>query len=99
MKRHAAPILVAFALLLPVQYLGSYLVLVVPEGIPYVYDRDGWRTYSTQSFRYGGRVTEYVYRPLSELDRKVRPRAWFRLELDRYERIIQNGHAPKKKSS
>jgi hypothetical protein len=63
MKRESrAPLIIAIVLLLlPVLYVGSYLALVVSEGIPYVYEDDGWRTYSTQSFRHGGRVAVYVY--------------------------------------
>ena len=33
MKRHAAPIIAAILLLLPVLYVGSYFALVTPEGL------------------------------------------------------------------
>jgi hypothetical protein len=78
MKRHAAPIIAAILLLLPVLYVGSYLALVVPGGYampdsrrPGVYNV--WVYYRWLPPRGGA-----AFWPLEQIDRKVRPRAWGR---------------------
>lgn len=62
MKKHAAPIITAVLLLLPILYVGSYLALVNPrpDGANY-----GWR-YSNVP------VTVFFW-PLEQIDRKIRP--------------------------
>jgi hypothetical protein len=77
MKRHAAPIIAAILLLLPVLYVGSYLALVDPEGNPMY---GSFTDFSVKKYlghyRYGGRWSANVFWPLEQIDRKVRPGAW-----------------------
>ena len=74
MKTSRAPLNTAIVLLfLPVLYVGSYYVLVVPDG--------SWRaiissTYPTPRYRIGGVWSERIFWPLEQLDRWVRPGAW-----------------------
>jgi hypothetical protein len=64
-----APLIVAVVLLLlPVLYVGSYLALVVPCGIP-INDPFGPRTH----WRFGAAYAESLFWPLEQIDRKVRP--------------------------
>jgi hypothetical protein len=84
MKRHAAPILAAILLLLPVLYVGSYLVLAVPGGLIAVDAVTGkeW-VYPHRHYRVDPRVelvAATVFWPLEQIDRKVRPGEW---ELER----------------
>lgn len=71
-----APLTVAIALLLlPVLYVGSYFALVsprpigvtVPAGKPFV----------LRHYHVAPDFAERFYWPLEQLDRKVRPEAWF----------------------
>jgi hypothetical protein len=65
-----APIIAAVLLLLPVLYVGSYLALmevVTPDG-RHVY-RAAWDESSN------GWVSTF-YRPLEQIDRRLRPAAW-----------------------
>jgi hypothetical protein len=72
-RSSAAPIFAALFLLLPVLYLGSYLVLVVPEG---VFVEPGSRLFAGhyRMNRFG--INTKVFWPLEQLDRKLRPTAW-----------------------
>lgn len=77
MKKHAAPILAAVLLLLPVLYVGSYLALVDPRGViipdpsdPYNYN--GW----IKNYRVGNSLCKQIYWPLEQIDRKLRPGSW-----------------------
>jgi len=70
MNRHAAPILAAILLLLPVLYVGSYLALVQPAGTIRL-----WAG-TAEHYRYGGSLAASVYWPLEQADRKLRPGAW-----------------------
>jgi hypothetical protein len=74
MKKHAAPILAAILLLLPVLYVGSYLALVVPQGI--WYDRDVVRWAEIGHYRIDSEWPARCYWPLEQIDRKMRPGAW-----------------------
>jgi hypothetical protein len=75
-------ILAIVLLLLPVLYMGSYLALVVPGG---QWALDGfmnsgrvvhYRNLTDVSPRKRMEVTEVVFWPLEQIDRKVRPGAW-----------------------
>jgi hypothetical protein len=80
MKRHAAPILAAVLLLLPVLYVGSYLVMVAPRSCfpngraitTEIGQLDAW----PEDYRVAPRTCEILFWPLEQIDRKVRPGAW-----------------------
>jgi hypothetical protein len=83
MKKHAAPIIVALLLILPVLYLGSYCALVVPGGIyPTLHAyKDPGRVNqviidSQVYYRSGGSFSAHFFWPLEQIDRKMRPHAW-----------------------
>jgi hypothetical protein len=78
MKRHAAPIIAAILLLLPVLYVGSYLALVLPQGqkvwMPPIENGSGyvfWSNYRLQTKN----IASYFY-PLEQIDRAVRQDKW-----------------------
>jgi len=74
MKKHAAPIIAAFLLLLPLLYVGSYLTLVVPPQSVHV---ALIRINSDESdYRLGGRIAARFFWPLEQMDRRLRPKAW-----------------------
>jgi hypothetical protein len=61
MKKHAGSIIAAVLLLLPVLYVGSYLLLVIPgAAMPYR----------------GIEAARTLYWPVEQVDRRLRPRAW-----------------------
>jgi hypothetical protein len=79
--RSFAPFIAALLLLLPVLYVGSYLALVVPAGIP----RQGVGvvngvTVSSIShdnhYRAASDQKEWFFWPLEQFDRKLRPDKW-----------------------
>jgi hypothetical protein len=81
MKKHAAPIIASILLLLLVLYVGSYFALVVPGGTSAIYAvQDPLRphinseSYATH-YRRGHRISERLFWPLEQIDRKVRG-AW-----------------------
>jgi hypothetical protein len=80
MKHHTAPIIAAILLLLPVLYVGSYLAMVMPKGvlIPMGTTRDGTRFFylTEQHYRFAAPAACYVFWPLEQIDRKVRPGVW-----------------------
>jgi hypothetical protein len=79
MKRNAAPILAATLLLLPVVYVGSYFAVVMPGCEYEVTIRENERivkTYPPGSYRIGDWAKQ-LYWPLEQIDRKLRPHAWF----------------------
>ena len=83
MKRHAAPIIAAILLILPVLYVGSYLALVVPKGItvwpPVDSELQGGtmsRVGHTGYFRFGITWGERFFWPLQQLHRTIRPDDW-----------------------
>jgi hypothetical protein len=71
MKKHAAPIIAAILLLLPVLYVGSYLALVTPCRT-FVHGK--WTV--TFNYRIFSWRLPVLYYPLEQIDRKVRPEAW-----------------------
>ncbi|WP_425618350.1 hypothetical protein NA78x_002055 [Anatilimnocola sp. NA78] len=72
-----APLIVAIVLLLlPVLYVGSYLALVAPEGVPLILDGKNFGGHGG-SYRYNpDLLSEKAFYPLEQIDRKVRPGAW-----------------------
>ena len=79
--RSFAPIIAAVLLLLPVLYVTSYLVLVVPEGIP----RQGIGVANgvvvssishDNHYRLARDQAEWLFWPLEQIDRRLRPSAW-----------------------
>jgi hypothetical protein len=74
MKKHAAPLIAAVLLLLPVLYVASYLALVVPAG------RTVWATPGCSPYichyRMGEEIAPKIYWPLEQIDRKFRRGAW-----------------------
>jgi hypothetical protein len=87
MRKHAAPLIAAILLLIPVLYAGSYAALVVPHrGCVVV---DGWACGDegcvpmtrVTSYRVAGRFPERLFWPLEQIDRKLRPGAWERPQL------------------
>src|SRR5262245_55356909 len=78
MKRHAAPIIAAVLLLLPVLYVGSYLALVRPSGAPRVILISGTTRFqiSGNNYRFASKELAKLFWPLEQIDRKVRPGAW-----------------------
>ena len=77
-----APLIVAIVLLLlPMLYVGSYLVLVWPDGerLNFADSRSDFPTYRCETESWARRV----YWPLEQVDRKIRPNAWS----DGFERI------------
>lgn len=82
MKRHAAPIIAAVLLLLPVLYVGSYFALVVPSGIRVGTIKINWIPQPIiDHYRIGGDIAAAVFWPLEQIDRNVRPGAWDELSL------------------
>jgi hypothetical protein len=77
MKRHAAPIIAAILLLLPVLYVGSYFALVVPEPAFYVSSlANGEKSRRFTGYQIYSAGCECFYWPLEQIDRTVRPGAW-----------------------
>jgi hypothetical protein len=90
MKKHAAPIIAAILLLLPVLYLGSYLALVVPKGITVFPPREGElqggstsRIGHTYYYRFKIGWGERVFWPLQQLHRTIRPDDWGDILIER----------------
>ena len=59
-RTNGVPITATVLLLLPLLYVGSYLANVRPG----------------QSYRIGGGLADGFYRPLEQVDRRIRPDAW-----------------------
>lgn len=83
MTQSRAPLIVAIVLLLlPVMYVGSYLALVVPRGTRARYPINDPRQPGVRSvgypthYRRGHHLSERLFWPLEQIDRKVRPGAW-----------------------
>ena len=76
MKKHGTPTFAATLLLLPVLYVGSYLAMVVPEGVPLILDGKNFGGHGG-NYRYNpDLLSEKAFYPLEQIDRKVRPAAW-----------------------
>lgn len=81
MKKNVGPFIAVIVLALPLLYVASYLVLVVPGGVfiadvasPYSYDNFG--SGYLKSYRTANTFCERFYWPLEQADRKLRPNAW-----------------------
>jgi hypothetical protein len=55
-----------------VLYVGAYLALLLPP--PQAYNDYLARRWS--NYRYGGRIVEWAFWPLEQIDRKLRPQKW-----------------------
>lgn len=62
MRKHAAPLLIVLLLLMPLLYLGSYLVLVTPKDV--------------RAYRWNADFAASFFLPLEHADRRVRRRDW-----------------------
>ena len=72
-----APLVAVFLfLLLPTLYLGSYLLLVEPQGIYYSVFSGGAKTLYCDHYRWQNDSCERIFWPLERIDRKIRPAAW-----------------------
>ena len=74
-----APIIAAILLLLPVLYVGSYLVVVEPEDRFLTVPAENMKhRYIVGTSHYCGASTSIAkfYSPLEWMDRKIRPDAW-----------------------
>lgn len=70
MSQPRGPVVVTIAvLLLLVMYVGSYLALVNPPGVPGLFGRCNY-------YRVGEPITICLYYPLELIDRRVRPKKW-----------------------
>jgi hypothetical protein len=95
MKKHAAPIIAAVLLLLPVFYVGSYLALVKPMSIAI---RGG--VLKSVNYRAGDELTSRFFWPLEQIDRKVRPGTWKspQVSVEDLVRAMQRGGSPSRSS-
>ena len=81
-RESRAPVIVAIVLLLlPVLYAGSYLAVVVPDGVTeYVGPFPPGDTFyfmpSGKHYRFVNGVSRRVFWPLEQIDRKLRPEVW-----------------------
>jgi hypothetical protein len=78
MKKHAAPIIAASLLLLPVLYVGSYFFLVSPNRGPVVRTVYGCSLTPGYDVHADYRVGDLsqLYWPVEQADRRLRPQAW-----------------------
>ena len=77
-KSAAAPTIAAVLLLLPLLYVGSYLVLVWPDAMRYHMLDSRWEVFP--KYRYGTEAwSGTLYWPLEQIDRRVRPDEWYDL--------------------
>lgn len=95
MKRESrAPFIVALAivlLLLPILYVGSYMMLVSPEPDLFVFYPGGW--YRISGYRIQSRIT-VVYWPVEQIDRRIRPDVWSRAAEEEFWNVERSGRAP-----
>lgn len=80
MTNRAPLIVVAAVLLLLFLYVGSYFALVVPSGVGiYMDDRTRIDPYlgTSINYRWGGATANTIFWPLEQIDRKLRPKAWW----------------------
>lgn len=64
----------AIVLLLPLMYVGSYLALVTPSGT-WLHPFEP-KLMMRVDYRLGAHRVAWIFWPLEQLDRKMRPRAW-----------------------
>lgn len=86
MKRHAAPVLAAILLLLPLLYVVSYLALVQPPTAVTVTGGGNIAIHVVADYRFGVEPARGLFWPLEQIDRTVRPGAWItELEIPKLE--------------
>jgi hypothetical protein len=76
MKKHAAPVIAATLLLLPVLYVGSYLGMVSPCRQVHRQLAPNRKQTTTYNYRIDSRWPSNVFWPLELIDRRVRPGLW-----------------------
>lgn len=74
-RSHTVWIAAAMLMLLPMLYVGSYLVLVRPWAILIPVPNEP-SSYHISHYRYGGAYAEAIYWPLEQLDRRIRAETW-----------------------
>lgn len=72
-ESRGSAIVVALLMLLPMMYVGSYLALVVPSGIHHPANYFEFLGY----YRCFDGIAAKVYWPLEQVDRRIRPDAWY----------------------
>ena len=79
MRKHAAPIIAAFLLLVPMLYVGSYFAIVTPGPLIILRDSPGGDPIleGHAKYRLAPSIAEDVFWPLEQIDRKVRPGVWY----------------------
>src|SRR5689334_22321575 len=81
-KISAAPVIAAILLLLPILYVVSYLVLVVPagtsqsRGVAVLNGQILQQFANSEHYRWQAEKAAVLYWPLEQMDRKLRPSAW-----------------------
>jgi hypothetical protein len=79
MKKHAAPIVAAVLLLLPVLYVGSFYAMVGKRRnsqYAWIVHDDGAFSPRYAPYRFWPRTCEFVFAPLEAMDRRMRPELW-----------------------
>jgi hypothetical protein len=72
----ALPVTVVVLVLLAALYVGSYLLLVWPDAMRYHLLDSRWEVFP--KYRYGTESwANWVYWPLEQIDRKLRPDEWY----------------------
>jgi hypothetical protein len=75
-KRTGLAWLTVALLLLPALYVGSYWALVRPLAVLIPVPGDPGN-YDVRHYARGGAVAETLYWPLEQVDRRLRPAAWY----------------------
>ena len=92
MKESRAPLIFTIMLLfLPVLYVGSYLLLVLPQGRMVMETKPNIH-FKIYQYRLGGELPHHFYWPLQQIDRMVRPEMWNKV--DDMVTAVAVGHAP-----
>lgn len=75
MKSRGRLIIAVVLLLLPVLYLGSYFALVIPPYCQAPIAVWGFQ-HPMSNYRCGNGWVDRIFRPIEQIDRKIRPWAW-----------------------
>ena len=100
MKESRAPLMIAIVLLvLPLLYVGSYLIAVRSAKEAAAVNLLVLKGESPEYYRFGGEWSPRIYRPLEWIDRRLRPGLWAQLDPVRIqifltEPIFINGPSP-----
>lgn len=79
MKDSRAPLIIAIVLLLLPVYVAIYLALVIPGGeiiVPRGVQLPFPHAGVTRKYKLGGYVSEFIFWPLEQIDRQLRPEKW-----------------------